>query len=227
MTSPDPESFAKQFALDCDDYLGHIDFYTWTRHFHLFKDIAAQVRGDVLEVGTGDGVLRRCVQPFVSSYTVMDINPKLHPEVLGDLSVHQPALAQRFDAVVVAEVLEHLPFESFALCIGYLKSYLRPGGRLFLTLPHRKGHVMMVTPRQRLWMWRFPIGMTSLSEAWNRFVRGRIWIDPHHRWEIGDGRIRRSDVEAALQAHGFATERLKALPYSDYWVLVRGPADIA
>lgn len=224
MSAPDPTRFARQFELDRQDYLAHIDFYTWTRHYHLFKDIAGTVDGDVLEVGTGDGVLKRCVQPFVRSYTVMDINPKLAPDVLGDLSVRQAALEARFDAAVVAEVLEHLPFEAFPNCIGHLAAYLRPQGRLFLTLPHRKGHMMLVTPRQNLSMWRFPIGLTSLSEAYNRFVRRRIWIDPHHCWEIGDGHVRRPQVEQVLAAQGFETEQFKALPYCDYWVLRQSAA---
>jgi Methyltransferase domain len=219
VTEASASAFARQFELDRDDYLAHIDFFTWTRHYHLFKDICASVQGDLLEVGTGDGVLKRCVQPFVRSYTVMDINPKLQPDVLADLAIRQPQLLERFDAAVVAEVLEHLPFESFETCIGHLASYLKVDARLFLTLPHRKSHLMIVTPRQRLSMWRFPIGLTSLSEAYNRFIRRRIWIDPHHCWELGDGRIRRLHVESALIRQGFASEHFKALPYCDYWVM--------
>ncbi len=219
MTAPVDPTFDRQFGLGRDDYLAHIDFYTWTRHYHLFKDICASVQGDLLEVGTGDGVLKRCVQPFVRSYTVMDINPKLQPDVLGDLCVHRPELAGRFDAAVAAEVLEHLPFDKLALCIGHLRSYLKPGGRLFLTLPHRKAHLLLVTPRQRLSLWRFPIGLTDLSEAYNRFVRRKIWIDPHHCWEIGDGRVARADVEAVLRGQELRVERFAELPYSDYWVL--------
>jgi SAM-dependent methyltransferase len=219
MKPAEASSFESQFAFDRRHYLAHIDFYTWTRHYHLFRDICAKVQGDLFEVGTGDGVLKRCVQPYVASYTVMDINERLQPDVLGDLTVHEPSLDGRFDAAVAAEVLEHIPFEKFAACIGHLHAYLRPGGRLFLTLPHRKGHMLVVTPRQRLLAWRFPVGLTSLSEAWNRFVRRKIWIDPHHCWEIGDGTIARRDVEAALQGKGFEVEQLSELPYCDYWIL--------
>ena len=60
-------------------------------------------------------------------------------------------------------------------------------------------------------------GLTSLSEAWNRFIRRRIWIDPHHCWEIGDGHVTRTQVETALRAAGLATERFAELPYCDYW----------
>lgn len=219
MSSPSPTRFDDQYALDRRDYLAHLDFYTWTRHYHVFKDIGAMVTGDLLEVGTGDGVVRRCAEPFVRSTTVMDINPRLHPDVLGNLLDPQPTLETRFDAVVCTEVLEHIPFERFPTCLAHLRSFLRPGGLLFLTLPHRKGHLLVVTPRQRLIKWRFPIGLTSLGEAYNRFVRRRIWIDPHHCWEIGDGRVQRAQVDAQLVAAGLQTRTFSELPYCDYWVL--------
>ena len=94
-----------------------------------------------------------------------------------------------------------------------------PGGLFFLTVPHRKSHMMVVTPRQRLSMWRFPVGLTSLSEAYHRFVRRRIWIDPHHCWEIGDGSVERRHVEGALVRQGLAFVQFMELPYCDYWVL--------
>jgi SAM-dependent methyltransferase len=152
---------------------------------------------------------------------VVDVNAQLQPDVLADLRQPQPALAGRFDAVVCTEVLEHIPWADLPLCLAQLHGFLRPGGLLFLTLPHRKGHMLVVTPRQKLLKWRFPVGLTSLGEAWNRFVRRRIWIDPHHCWEIGDGQVRRSQVEDRLRAAGLATERFAELPYCDYWVLRR------
>lgn len=224
------KAFDTQYTLSPRQYLGQVDFYTWTRHFYLVRDLCALVQGEVLEVGTGDGVVRRCLQPLVRSYVVVDINPQLQPDVLADLRQPSPelqALAGRFDAVVATEVLEHIPFDELPHCLAQLHGLLRPGGLLFLTLPHRKGHMLVVTPRQRLLKWRFPVGLTSLSEAWNRFVRRRIWIDPHHCWEIGDGHVTRVQVQARLRDAGLSTERFAELPYCDYWVLSRAPSAAA
>jgi cyclopropane fatty-acyl-phospholipid synthase-like methyltransferase len=131
-------AFARQFAMRPREFLDGLDFFAWTRHFHLLKDLCAATHGDVLEVGSGDGVLRRCAEPYLRSYRVLDRNAELAPDVQGDVAEWQPALAGRFDAVVVAEVLEHLPFERFEVCLAHLHGYLRTGGRLYLTLPHRK-----------------------------------------------------------------------------------------
>lgn len=217
-------AFDQQYTIGQRQYLAGVDFYTWTRHFHVLRDLCELESGDLLEVGTGDGVVRRCLQPLVRSYTVVDINPQLQPDVLADLREPQPSLAGRFDAVVCTEVLEHIPFADLALCLRQLHGYLRPGGRLYMTLPHRKGHMLVVTPRQRLLKWRFPVGLTSLSEAWNRFVRRRIWIDPHHCWEMGDGHVTRAQVNERIAAAGFTAVRFAELPYCDYWVLQSRPA---
>ena len=216
---PTAHDFDLQFTVSQRSYLADLDFYTWTRHFFIIKDLITYAQGDVFEAGTGDGVVRRCIEPFVTSYTVLDLNPALSPEIQGDLRENRPNLKARFDAAVATEILEHLPFSELPSSLQNLQDYLRPGGLLFLTLPHRKGHMLVSTPRQRLLNLRFPVGVTSLSEAYNRFIRRRIWIDPNHCWEIGDGHISRSQITHLLNTQGWRTKRFQTLPYCDYWLL--------
>ena len=88
-------AFDQQYTLSARQYLSQVDFYTWTRHFHVLRDLCALVQGDVLEVGTGDGVVRRCLQPLVRSYAVVDVNAQLQPEVLADYGPYvNPAYAK-------------------------------------------------------------------------------------------------------------------------------------
>lgn len=212
------KEFDKQFEISQRKYISDLDFFTWTRHFYLIRDLIKNVSGDIFEVGTGDGVVRRSVKPFVKTYTVLDLNSELNPDIHGDLRVFRKELIEKFDAALATEVLEHIPFADFNLCVNNLHSYLKPGGKLFLTLPHRKGHMLIVTPKQRMIRWRFPIGMTSLSEAYNRFVRRKIWIDPNHHWEIGDGIIGEKNIEIILKEK-YLIESFIKLPYCDYWIL--------
>ena len=53
-------------------------------------------------------------------------------------------------------------------------------------------------------------------------MRRRIWIDPHHCWEIGDGRVRRRDVERLLAEGGWRVQAFRELPYCDCWILAHG-----
>jgi SAM-dependent methyltransferase len=215
-----------QFTLPRAHYLEHLDMVTWLRHFQVLRDLLSGRGGDVLEIGTGDGIVRRCAEPFVGSFKVLDINPNLDAEFVGDIRDSHADLAGRFDTVIATEVMEHLPFDDMPTCLANLSTWLRPGGRALVSLPHRKSSVALLTPKQRFVTLRFPNGVFP-SEFYNRFVRGRIWTDPNHFWEIGDGRVRRRDVERRFAQAGFVQQERRELPYSDYWVLTRPSADVA
>ncbi|BEP38048.1 hypothetical protein GmRootV59_50190 [Variovorax sp. V59] len=212
-------AFDKQFDLSRHDYLSGLDMVTWLRHYHVVRDLVTSAPQRVLEVGSGDGVVRRCVLPLVPVYSVFDINARLEPDYVGDLKLGDTSLTGRFDAVVATEVMEHLPFADLPACLANLYAWLQFGGQAFVSLPHRKSSVAVLSPSQKLHTWRFPNGLLSLSEAYNRFVRGRIWIDPNHCWEIGDGRVTQIAVEQHFAQAGFTLIKHLALPYCDYWVL--------
>jgi SAM-dependent methyltransferase len=211
--------FEAQFTLTREHYLANLDLVTWLRHYHVLRDLLASDAGDVLEIGTGDGIVRRSAEPMVASYRVLDINPNLEPDYLGDLRQPDERLIGSFDSVIATEVMEHLPFADMPASLANIWAWMRPGGRAFVSVPHRKSSVAIVTPKQTLRTVRFPNGMISLSELYNRLVRRQIWIDPNHVWEIGDGKVRQADVERCFKETGFVLQRKRQLPYSDYWIL--------
>jgi SAM-dependent methyltransferase len=215
--------FDAQFTFPREHYVSNLDMVTWLRHFHALRDVLAS-GGDVLEIGTGDGIVRRCAEPLVTSYKVLDINPNLDPDYLGDIRRSDDRLVGKFDTIVITEVMEHLPFEDVPASLGNLWAWLRPGGRMIVSVPHRKSSVAVITPNQKLRTFRFPNGSISLGEFYNRFIRRRIWIDPNHCWEIGDGHVSRADVEGRFAQAGFMKRKRLALPYSDYWVLTKPKA---
>lgn len=67
--------------------------------------------------------------------TTVDINSHLMPDICCDLEHLPSKLNKQFDVVSCCEVLEHMPWESFANNIGILSNY---APTLFLTLPYGK-----------------------------------------------------------------------------------------
>lgn len=120
--------FDDQFSFSRDYYLNHLDFLNWFRYYHLVKDVLRLGAFDVLEIGTGSGMVRNCLKPLVHDYRVLDINPHLSPDVVADVRVPQLELLGRFDCVIAADVLEHLPFADLAIAATNLFTYLKPGG---------------------------------------------------------------------------------------------------
>jgi predicted SAM-dependent methyltransferase len=175
---------------------------------------------DVLEIGTGSGIVKNCLRPLVKNYVVLDINPKLKPDLVGDVRAYQSGLENNCDCVIIADVLEHLPFCDFEKSLKHIYSYLKREGKLLMTIPHRRSHFLFMTPMQiGPWVFTVPTGFLSLAAFYRRFIRRKIWIDPHHCWEIGDGKIKKVDVERLFKKNGFMIDKFKKLLYVDFWVL--------
>lgn len=211
--------FDDQFSLRRDYYLSHLDFLNWFRYYHLVKDVLRLGVLDVLEIGTGSGMVRNCLKPLVRDYRVLDINPNLSPDVVADVRVPQPELLGCFDCVIAADVLEHLPFADLAVASTNLFTYLRPGGHALITIPHRQSNFLFMSPTQVPHVFAVPTGFLSLGAFYRRFIKRKIWIDPNHCWEIGDGNVRVRDVESCFNSCGYSVEKFDKLLYVDYWVL--------
>lgn len=216
MDKPNTDS---QFQLPQSYYLKQLDFLNWYRYYHLVIDILRLEVAHILEIGSGSGVLRNCLTPLVNEYRVLDINPNLAPDFLADLREREQQLMDRFDCVIAADVLEHMPFTDLSVSCANLFSYLRPGGHALITIPHRRSNFLFMTPTQVPHVVTVPTGFLSPGAFWRRFIKRKIWIDPNHFWEIGDGHIRIRDIEAVFNREGFVVKKFEKLLYVDYWVL--------
>ena len=104
-------------------------------HRHVESAIRSHARGRLLDVGCGAMPFRSVVDPYVSTYDGLDVVDRT-----GDLSFigdaqDMSAIAQdSYDAVLISEVLEHLPEPSKAL--EEIRRVLRDHGVVILTAPH-------------------------------------------------------------------------------------------
>ena len=208
-----------QFICDKNDWLSGLDFSNWTRYYFLVKDSVSLDRRDILEVGGGSGLVRNCLEPLCHSYTTLDVNDNLSPEVVSDVCANVPELRDKFDCVIAADILEHIPFDSVRIAVENLHSYLQVGGYALITIPHRRSNFMYMTPHNIPKFFSVPTGFLSLGGFYRRFIKKKIWIDPCHCWEIGDGRHKVNDVNLIFTDCGFEIEKLQDLYYVDYWVL--------
>lgn len=215
----DSAAFAEQFTLSREAYVEKLDFLNWFRCFHIIKDVLEIAPRTVLEVGAGDGFIRRIVAPEVADYKVVDINERLLPDYVLDLKAYTDGLKERFECAIAADVLEHIEFSEFELCVYNITKYLKPGGHFLVTIPYRRSYFLFMTPTYRPHVVAVPTGFLNFGAFYRRFIKRKIWIDPHHCWEIGDGHVKRADVEQAFRKVGFEIRKRKTLLYVDYWVL--------
>ena len=211
--------FKKQFSFDREFYLNQLDFLNWFRYYHLVKDALKLQAESILEIGTGSGIVRNCLKPLVNKYWVLDINAKLEPDVVSDVRDLQPKLKSNFDCVIAADVLEHLPFADLPKVVKNLFEYLKPGGFALITIPHRQSNFLFMSPNQIPHVITVPSGFLSLGAFWRRFIKRKIWIDPHHSWEIGDGNITVKKVKSCFEKEKLIIRNYQKLLYVDYFIL--------
>ncbi len=171
----DERGFEKQFRLEQKYYLKQLDFLNWYRYFFIIKEVIDLLPSDILEIGTGSGIVRNCLQPLVKNYVVLDVNPKLKPDLVGDVRAYQDALENKFDCVIIADVLEHLPFSDFGKSLKHIHSYLRKDGKVLATIPHRRSHFLFMTPlKADPCVFTVPTGFLSPAAFSRRFIKRKI-----------------------------------------------------
>ena len=118
---PKEIDFDSQFSMNYEDYLKGIDLSNWYRYYFIIREVIKIKPKSILEIGAGNEIVKNCLNKFVKDYKTMDINPKLKPDILSDLREFKPELKEKFDCVICAEVLEHMPlrfreeFEQYSL----------------------------------------------------------------------------------------------------------------
>lgn len=131
-------------TLNSDQHASETDSFTPYRYGHFCKYLGGVER--ILDVGcnTGrGGSVIRSVYPTAQlvglemvERRVLAIPAGLYEELhVGDLSVIGHQLGS-FGAIVMGEVIEHVPLDAIPAFIGGLRELLAPGGHLLLTTPN-------------------------------------------------------------------------------------------
>jgi hypothetical protein len=203
---------AQEASLSPDLYLagGYFSPHQWMSYRAQVDCICRLAPDSVLEVGLGNGIVSAVLRNLGYSVKTCDINPALHPDLVGSL-LDLPELlrGETFQAVLCAEVLEHLPWDCFDQCLHNLA---RATTR-WVVIPLPRARRNLLQAHGRLGRWNFDLN-------W-RFPSARIL--PEHHWEIGASRkTSLRSVIRAMQPH-FTIEahcRLACHP-SHYLFLLR------
>lgn len=211
----------RQFKFTPWEFLAKLDLLNWMRYAAIVKELTNQKPKTILEAGPGEGVVKNVMKGFVEKYDTLDVNPKLSPTYQGDIRDFKDELRGKYDCVIAADILEHIPFKELEVALKNLHAYLQPGGAALVTIPHRAWFISITT-----WLWDYRQFIVRAPD-WKRTLYHRLMgrknpIDSDHEWEIGDGKHSVKDVENAMKKTGFKVEKIQRLPYVDFWVLKKG-----
>ena len=113
----------------------------YNRCLYAYKAASEYVKGNIIELGSGEGYGIKMLAPLADHYLAVD---KFDTDITGHANVEfrkqlLPSLAgiedSSFDFAVTFQVIEHIQDDK--TFISEIHRVLKPGGMLFLTTPNR------------------------------------------------------------------------------------------
>jgi hypothetical protein len=117
-----------------------------------------------------------------------------------------------------------MPYQDLKTNLNNINRYLRPGGQALISLPHRRGRVLLATPLsyKKPWIIDLPAWLKSSPKSFYQQVVKKItWKDPAHYWEIDDRNIKIAEVETQIRECGFDCGRVVKILGADCWQMVK------
>lgn len=169
----------------------------------------------VLEVGPGPGIVSSVLRNTGVRVTTLDIDERLKPRTVGDVT-KLPFADRSFDTVLIAEVLEHIPFREVPRALSELSRVVKTS--LVITLPHFSHFVPSIAFKL------FPF-IPRFSKVFPVSFPVRHRFDGQHYWEIGKWGSPLSSIRHILTTHtGFALKKdylIEENPFHHVFVLNR------
>lgn len=169
----------------------------------------------VLEIGPGPGIVSWVLHKMRMHVTTLDVDERLKPRTVGDVT-KLPFVDRSFDTVLIAEVLEHIPFEDVPVALRELARVARQ--TIIVTLPHYSIFVPSIAFKIFPFVPRFSKVLPVSFPVPHRF-------DGQHYWEVGKWGTSLSQVNRELTTHtGFEMKKeylIEENPFHHVFVLQR------
>ncbi|MFH1674146.1 MAG: methyltransferase domain-containing protein [Pseudomonadota bacterium] len=146
----------------------------------------------MLEIGIGNGLVSKYLKERGIKVTTLDIDERLNPDVAGSV-LQAPFHDGSFDVVTCYEVLEHLPYDEFAIAIKEISRVAQK--YVILSLPD-------VTT-----VYRFNIELPRVKPI-KKLIKhpfprpARHVFDGEHYWEIGKAGYPLTRIELDIKRTG-------------------------
>lgn len=157
------------------EYLSKDRFISYHHQLRLIFSLGNKVN-NILEIGIYNSFLTDILKRNGYEVTTADIDPNLNPDITLDLATDFSLPKDKFDAIVLFQVLEHLPYEQSELALKKLAEATNK--YLVISLPYNSTYLALQfriseVPRSRYLFLKIP-------KFWSKTP-----ISNQHYWEVG------------------------------------------
>ncbi|MBE9004031.1 methyltransferase domain-containing protein [Fortiea sp. LEGE XX443] len=161
--------------LKKSEYLSKDRFISYHHQLRLIFSLGNKVK-NVLEIGIYNSLLTDILKRNGYEVNTADIDPDLNPDITLDLATDFALPKDKFDAIVLFQVLEHLPYEQSEQALKKLAESTKK--YLVISLPHNSIYLAMQfrlsdIPRSRYLSLKIP-------KFWSNKP-----VSNQHYWEVG------------------------------------------
>ena len=177
---------------------GYDALYRWVSYWYQLREVRRLAPGRVLEIGVGNGTVSAALVREGIAVTTLDFDARLRPDVCADVR-RLPFAAKKFDVVLCAQVLEHLPFDELPALLGEIRRVSRR--HAVISLPcSRAGFFIVPT---------FLGAATAPKLAFRLPLPNRLCrlLFRQHEWEIGRLGFPLRKVRRAIKSAGWRIAR--------------------
>jgi len=177
---------------------------------YQIKEVLSKKPQSLLEVGSGNGIVTYVLRRAKIDVITLDVDNRVKPDVLGTV-LELPFKTNSFHGVLCCQVLEHLPFNNFALALRELCRVTFAFAVVSLPDASRHYHIDITVPKAHF-----------------RLIKDIQWkphehsFDGEHYWEIGKRAFLLSTILSHIREAGFKClrhYRIWEWPYHRFFVL--------
>jgi hypothetical protein len=194
------------------EYLSKDRFISYHHQLRLLFALNQQVK-NILEIGIFNSLFTDILRHYGYNVTTADVDPNLKPDIILDLTDDFEIPKNQFDAIVLFQVLEHLPYEQSEKALKKLAAATKKF--VVISLPHHSQFFALqlrysYKQRSRYLLFKVP-----------KFWSNKPLCNEHY-WEIGikgypKQRILNSIAQAGLTVKQEFIDPIH--PYHHFFVL--------
>jgi 2-polyprenyl-3-methyl-5-hydroxy-6-metoxy-1,4-benzoquinol methylase len=209
-TTNEEATLEKEFYFN-DGYFSYEQFMSFAEQLRLVYSLNEK---SILEIGIGNGIVSDFLKKAGFNVTTFDINPNLSPDIVGNVTELIDIFQEpKYDLILCAEVLEHMPFEYFEKAIVNIAHTTKKYA--ILTLPRSQRILVDI---------QFSFKLPKIQRIYNGLTVSfpNSIIPSLHHWELDSSKETRIKAINSIIKKYFTiidSNRFRFRSYHHYFIL--------